>query len=271
MKALFFLLIICSHVDVVEGRRLELDVALDNMRKRLEAAATSTELESIENFTENPMLTYVTSTAVSDASVGVFVTPAMLPAETSTDIHSHSSIVRAVLNRISRECTWGDERCADLEAAVELILNRATLSKGPAEPSLMIVAASVVSVVVCISLVIGGLTGLVLLLDRFLPSEAVYDGLSVVGHSVMHCVNGVWRFLSRRRRAREQVVEPMVARADGGPRPMAVVVPEQAVEGPGAVVHPALYPAVFQVILLVYSYIILEEGLNHILVVLPFY
>ena len=230
MKAIFFLLLLCAHVDVVEGRRLALDVALDDMRKRLADAATSTETVTTEYeytteyYTDSPMITLVTSTAVLDATVGAFVTPAMLPADIPTNIHSHGSLVRAVLNRISRECTWGDDRCAELEAAVEHILDRATLPRGPAEPSVLVLVASIISIVMFLSLVVGGLTGLVLILDRFLPSEAVFDGLSVVGHTALHCLNGVWRFFSRRPRAQEPVVEPMVAMADGEQRLMAVAV-----------------------------------------------
>ncbi len=258
LKAMSFLLILCAHVDVVEGRRLALDVALDDMRKRLQDAATSTEPSTndyttdygldYEYYTENPLLTLVTSTAVLDASVGTFVTPAMLPANTPMDINSHSSIVRAVLNRISQECQWGDERCADLETEVAQLLNHARLLKGPAEPSLTNDAASLISMVVCIAFVIGGLTGLVLLLDRFLPSEAVYGGLSMVGHTVMNLVSGVWRFLFRRHVAREREVEPMAARFDGEPRPMAVIEPAPVIERPGAAVYPVMYPAFFQVI-----------------------
>ncbi len=219
----------------------------------------------IENYTEAPLITYITSTtAVSDASVDLVITPPMLPASVPSTIHSHGSLVRAVLDRISRECTWGDDRCAELEAAVERIMDRAThVPRGTAEPSVLVLAASVISIVVCLSLVVGGLTGLVLILDRFLPAEAVFDGLSVVGHTALHCVNSVWRFFTRRPRAQEPVVEPMVAMADGDRRPMAVVVPEQA-QVPGAEVQPALYPALYQVILLVYSFIILGKRPDHI-------
>ena len=264
LKAMFFLLILCTHVDVVEGRRLALDVALDDMRKRLADAATSTEAVTTdfmtetdyEYYTESPMLTIITSTAVMDASVGAFVTPATFPAEITSDINSHSSLVRAVLNSISQECQWGEERCADLETEVAQLINHARLLKGSAGPQ-MSDAASVLYMVVCIAFVIGGLTGLVLLLDRFLPSEAVYGGLSYVGHTVMDLVSGVWRFLFRRHVARAQVVEPMAARFDGELRPMAVVEPEPVAAYPGAAVYPVMYPAVFQVI---YFFCILGGG-----------
>ena len=95
---------------------------------------------------------------------------------------------------------------------------------------------------------LAGLTGLVLLLDRFLPAEAVYGGLSYVGHTVVELVSGVWRFLFRRHGAPSQVVEPMVAQYDGEMRPMAGIEPEPMAVVPGAAVFPSMYPAVFQVI-----------------------
>ncbi len=159
---------------------------------------------------------------------------------------------------------WGDDRCTELEAAVERIMDRAThVPRGTAEPSVLVLAVSVISIIMCLSLIVGGLTGLVLILDRFLPAEAVFDGLSVVGHSALHCINGLWRFFTRRPRAQEPIVEPMVVMADGDRRPMAVVVPEQ-VQVPEAEVQPNLYPALFQVILLVYSCVILGKRPDHI-------
>ncbi len=259
LKALFFMLLLCNNVDVVEGRRLALDVALDDMRNQLQDAATLTELINTDNdyttvyglefehYTESPMVTIITSTSVMDALVGAIVTPAAFPAEITSDINSHSSLVRAVLNSISQECSWGEECCANLETEVAQVINHARLLKGSAGPQ-MHDAASVLYMVVCIVFVIGGLTGLVLLLDRFLPSEAVYGGLSYVGHTVVDLVSGVWRFLFRRHVARTQVVEPMTARLDGELRPMAVVEPEPSAAYPGAAVYPVLHPAVFQVI-----------------------
>ncbi len=78
MKVLLF----CTNVDVVDGRHLDLDIALDNMRKRLESATASTDpATTMENYTEAPYSTYVTSTTVvSDTSVGLVVTLPMLPA-----------------------------------------------------------------------------------------------------------------------------------------------------------------------------------------------
>ena len=107
MKVLFWVLLFFSNVDVVDGRHLDLDVALDKMRKRLESATASTDpVTIIDNHTEAPYITYVTSTtAVSDASVDLLITPPMLPASEPSTIHSHGSLVRAVLDRISRECT----------------------------------------------------------------------------------------------------------------------------------------------------------------------
>ncbi len=255
MKAMFVFLLLCAQVDVVESRRLPLDIALDDMRNRLQDAATSTELlttdfmteisTGYEYYTEAPMITIITSTAVMDPPVSTIVTPATFPAEITSDFNSHSSLVRAVLNRIAQECQWGDDRCAALETEVAQLLNRARLQTGPVEP-LMSDAASVVYMVVCIVFVIVGLTGLVLSLDRFLPSEAVYGGLSYVGHAVMDLCSGVWRFLFRRHVARSQVVEPMTARPDGEPRSRAVVEPVAAFTG--AAVYLAMYPAVFQVL-----------------------
>ncbi len=127
------------------------------------------------------------------------------------------------------------------------VINHAWLQKGSAGLKTGDVA-SVLYWVVCIVFVLAGLTGLVLLLDRFLPAEAVYGGLSYVGHTVMDLVSGVWRFLFRRHRARSPVVEPMVAQFDGAMRPMAVIEPEPMAVVPGAAVFSSMYPAVFQVI-----------------------
>ncbi len=92
MKALFVFLMLCAHVDVVEGRRLPLDNALDDMRRRLQDAATSTELITTDNdfttvyglgsdhYTENTMI-MITSTSVTDPWVGAIVTPTAFPAE----------------------------------------------------------------------------------------------------------------------------------------------------------------------------------------------
>ncbi len=102
--------------------------------------------------------------------------------------------------------------------------------------------------VVCIVVVLVGLTGLALVLDRFLPAEAVYGGLSYVGHTVVDLMSGVWNFIFRRHGASPQVVEPMVAQRDGAMGPLARIEPAPTSVVSGAVVVPSLYPAVYQVI-----------------------
>ena len=209
MKFVFWLLLVCVNIDVVKARGLDLQIAINRMRKRLsESATASIEMDTTMDYiTVLPLDTIVTSTtALPDTSVALSVTLPMLPVSVPSTIHSHGSLVRAVLDRISRECTWGDERCTELEAAVEQIMDRAIhVPRGTAEPSLVVMAASVISIVVCLSLVVGGLTGLVLILDRFLPAEAVFDGLSAVGHASLHCFNGVWRFFQRDQGSRSQL------------------------------------------------------------------
>ena len=269
LKAIFVLLILCAQVDVVEGRRLPLDNALNDMRKRLQGAVTSTEIPDIdyttiyglgtEYYTDNPM-NMITSTSVTDPWVGAIVTPAAFPADSTSDFNSHSSLVRAVLNSIGQECSWGEDRCAILETEVTQLINHARLQIGSAGPQTSDVA-SVMYWVVCIVVVLVGLTGLALVLDRFLPAEAVYGGLSYVGHTVVDLLSGLWDFIVRRRGASPQFVEPMVAQHDGERRPLARVEPAPMSVVPGAAVSPSLYPAVFQVI---YTFVILVEGQNQV-------
>ena len=259
LKAIFVLLILCAQVDVVEGRRLPLDNALNDMRKRLQGAVTSTAIPDIdyttiyglgtEYYTDNPM-NMITSTSVTDPWVGAIVTPAAFPAESTSDFNSHSSLVRAVLNSIGQECSWGEDRCANLETEVARLINHARLQIGSAGPQTGDVA-SVMYWVVCIVFVLAGLTGLALVLDRFLPAEAVYGGLSYVGHTVVDLVSGVWHFIFRRHGAPSQVVEPMVAQYDGDLRPRTVFELEPMAVVPGAAAFPSMYPAVFQVIYII--------------------
>ncbi len=108
--------------------------------------------------------------------------------------------------------------------------------------------ASMMYWVVCIVVVLVGLTGLALVLDRFLPAEAVYGGLSYVGHTVVDMMSSLWDFIFRRHGASPQVVEPMVAQHDGERRPLARIEPAPMSVVPGAAVIPSLYPAVYQVI-----------------------
>ena len=260
LKAIFVLLIFCAQVDVVEGRRLPLDNALNDMRKRLQGAVTSTAIPDIdyttiyglgtEYYTDNPM-NMITSTSVTDPWVGAIVTPAAFPAESTSDFNSHSSLVRAVLNSIGQECSWGEDRCASLETEVTQLINHARLQIGSAGPQTSSVA-SVMYWVVCIVVVLAGLTGLALVLDRFLPAEAVYGGLSYVGHTVVDLVSGVWNFIFRRHGTSSQVVEPMVAQFDGEMRPLARIEPALMSVVPGAAVVPSLYPAVYQVIYILF-------------------
>ena len=246
-KILFVFLLMCAQVDIVESRRLPLDNALDDMRKRLQGETDfTTDISTTDYFTEAPIITLLTSTAVMDLPASPYVTPATFPEEITIDTNSHSSIARDVLNLIAQECQWGEDRCAAIETEVAQYLNRARVQTGSAGP-LMSDAPSIVYVVICIVFVLVGLTGLALALDRFLPSEAVYDGLSYVGHAVMDMFGGVWRFLFRRHVARSQVViEPMSARPDVGPQVSAAVEPVGAFTG--ADVYPAMYPAMFQVL-----------------------
>ncbi len=247
-KVLFVFLLMCAQVDIVEGRRLPLDNALEDMRKRLQGETDfTTDISTgYDYFTEAPMITILTSTAVIDLPASPYVTPATYPEENTFDANIHISIAREVLDLIAQECQWGEERCVAIETEVAQYLNRARVQTGSAGP-LMNDAPSIVYVVICIVFVLVGLTGLALALDRFLPSEAVYDGLSYVGHAVMDMFGGVWRFIFRRHVVRSQVViEPMSARPDGEPRASAAVEPVGAFTG--ADVYPAMYPAMFQVL-----------------------
>ena len=266
---LFVILLVCAQVDVVEGRRLPLDNALDDMRKRLQETVVSTEvittameyttIYGMDAYTDNPM-NMLTSTSVTSPWVGTIVTPATFPDDSTSEFDSHSSFVRAVLNSIGRECTWGEDRCASIETEVAQVLNLARLRAGSAGPQTGDVA-SVIYLVICIVVVLVGLTGLALVLDRFLPAEAVYGGLSYVGHTVVDLLSGLWDFIVRRRGASPQFVEPMVAQHDGERRPLARVEPAPMSVVPGAAVSPSLYPAVFQVI---YTFVILVEGQNQV-------
>ncbi len=101
-KVLFVFLLMCAQVDIVEGRRLPLDNALDDMRKRLQGETDFTTAISTDYFTEAPMITLLTSTAVIDLPASPYVTPATFPEDITLDTNFHSSIAREVLDLIAQ-------------------------------------------------------------------------------------------------------------------------------------------------------------------------
>ncbi len=123
-----------------------------------------------------------------------------------------------------------------------------------AGPSLLEIAGSTIVILVSLALITGGLTGVVIVLDRVLPSEMLMDWLSWAGQALYQCLSAVWNHFHRRSRSvvtADHEQDPVGVATEGGGPGYSVVAGQAPVVcwAPEGLASSFIEPATFQVII----------------------
>ncbi len=178
IKLVFWLLLINLNISSVEGRNIELDIALRDVNERLKAA-----MQDAKSTTPTPsdyIDSYVPMTTLppSESSSITMSTPAVLAIDPDNQYTTQPSMYRQVLNQIAAKCTVDNTICRELESEVHQIFADHGATKGMTDPTALEILGSVFIILISLSLLSSGLVGLLLVLDKLFPSDEL---ASVVG------------------------------------------------------------------------------------------